>query len=911
MAQDTIDKIINIQFNYAELVEGWKKATLGIEENKRNLKELTAEYKRGEMTQDEYLKAQLEIKNTQKALADEQRKYTKEIQNNIKIETAAAGSLEQLRANVSKLTSEYNKLSAKAREGDFGKRLAADIKSQQEAISEAEMSLGNYRSQVGNYENAIKNALGANNQFANAVLDLKGTAQAAGGALKTLFSPFGAAVGAIGAVTAAFKLFKASIHSTQMTGDAYDNAMAGWVNTWDLFKRSVSAVDFSLFIRNAAEAAAAGRNLQAVLDELFERTNSINIQEAELKKRNAELLVSLRNQTLSIEERKAAGEEYLKNEENIAKQREELAKATRDAELENLFALTKAREYASEEEREAAKQEFANGIRDYNLNREKLQALNEYNKAQERRNGLAQAMLYAGIGHRQLSEDMRDARVQEQIAYEKFVALAGDNADEIIRFQEQYLLTNDKLVDSYVKAEVAYQNAGAAYMTTTQRAQTMINSLTNQQNKQNKKIVEGAKQTGSKYLEEYKRAAAAAEEELLSMIQSARDKSMQSELQTLDEGNRAAVAKVDERLAEIEKLQKTAAGEEVNYLLQEQETLNRIKIELEEKYWRDVDSITRKYSREALNQQIADQEKVYKNRLLQARLSGGMEGAEAEAKAIAEEELKIAKEKYDALVNMSDDIRARLYDSEIDYQNARLNAELAYQNAVRKTGDIASQKIQQRIQAEEQSIQQLAGALSQASSAMAQMGEESEAAAVMAKILAIASAAASMGLALKKAFESSATVWDAIAGAGAAITFIGTVISSIKSLSTTAAAASSAGGSSTKVGKYAKGGLVTGPGGPTSDSVPIMASAGEGVMTAAAVTEWGDVLSAINVASGGNPIQVSNLPEHGDGMQGMQQMFERALSKAPQQVLVVEDMKRGERRVQVRDNLIRRKTGKK
>ena len=63
-----------------------------------------------------------------------------------------------------------------------------------------------------------------------------------------------------------------------------------------------------------------------------------------------------------------------------------------------------------------------------------------------------------------------------------------------------------------------------------------------------------------------------------------------------------------------------------------------------------------------------------------------------------------------------------------------------------------------------------------------------------------------------------------------------------------------------------EGGLVTGPGTGTSDSIPAMLSNGEAVMTAQAVNDWGAMLSAMNVASGGNAIQVSNLPQRNDGM---------------------------------------------
>ena len=90
--QDSIDKIINIRFNYKELVQGWVKANEAIEDNKKILADLKKEYETGQISLSDYKKAQLELKSTTKALTDEQRQYEKEIQNNIKVEKELDGS---------------------------------------------------------------------------------------------------------------------------------------------------------------------------------------------------------------------------------------------------------------------------------------------------------------------------------------------------------------------------------------------------------------------------------------------------------------------------------------------------------------------------------------------------------------------------------------------------------------------------------------------------------------------------------------------------------------------------------------------------------------------------------------------------------------------------------------------------
>jgi hypothetical protein len=57
------------------------------------------------------------------------------------------------------------------------------------------------------------------------------------------------------------------------------------------------------------------------------------------------------------------------------------------------------------------------------------------------------------------------------------------------------------------------------------------------------------------------------------------------------------------------------------------------------------------------------------------------------------------------------------------------------------------------------------------------------------------------------------------------------------------------------VAGLARGGMVYGVGGPTQDNIPIMASNGEAVINARAVTKFAPVLSAINESTGGAPIK--------------------------------------------------------
>ena len=74
-------------------------------------------------------------------------------------------------------------------------------------------------------------------------------------------------------------------------------------------------------------------------------------------------------------------------------------------------------------------------------------------------------------------------------------------------------------------------------------------------------------------------------------------------------------------------------------------------------------------------------------------------------------------------------------------------------------------------------------------------------------------------------------------------------------------------------------------------------------MTAQAVNDWGAMLSAMNVASGGNAIQVSNLPQRNDGMRGMKAMIREAMLEMPAPIVSVVDINKGQKRVKVQNSL--------
>lgn len=417
-----------------------------------------------------------------------------------------------------------------------------------------------------------------------------------------------------------------------------------------------------------------------------------------------------------------------------------------------------------------------------------------------------------------------------------------------------------------------------------------------------------AKQLSEKELKAKNKAAKeliAIEDKLRTTILSMRQDTMQKEIELSNQ----RYAKEREQLAHKLRTDK-------NLTLKSQGVINHLLIVLEEKRLKEESEIRAKWSEKEFEEEVRNEQNRIKMRInaqnklqslnvKQSQIENFdalsttdpnrlLEKNAAQFK-LAQEQQAAAENKLAEIQSMSEETYEVLYGGVLKWREAELDAQLAVAKAKQHTNDVQLQGIklqEQETQMALQSAQQMIGALGD-------MAEAAGASAEVSAMLAIAESVAAMGIALSKAFSTSATIWDGIAGAVAAIATITTIITQIKSLNSSAASEAS---------KYsfAGGGLITGPGTGTSDSITARVSNGEAVMTSAAVADWGAVLSAMNVSSGGNAIDTSNLPRRsGGGMEQMEEMMTRALMKMPRPVVSVVDINQGQNRVKVSQNLAR------
>lgn len=179
----------------------------------------------------------------------------------------------------------------------------------------------------------------------------------------------------------------------------------------------------------------------------------------------------------------------------------------------------------------------------------------------------------------------------------------------------------------------------------------------------------------------------------------------------------------------------------------------------------------------------------------------------------------------------------------------------------------------------------MAGASSMISS-LKELAEVSGASAQYQKALALAEVALNTGQAISAGIASAmATPFPA--NIGAILTTISAVISGI------AQAKSAIKSANIPTAKFAQGGLVTGEGTATSDSIPAMLSNGESVMTARATSAYSGILSALNTSVGGAPIGESTKTK---GTQQLVQQFADAVANTPIYTAVT-DINEGQARV--------------
>jgi len=170
--KEAVEKILSIRVDYNNAIKGIADYQKKIEGLKEREKELKMELNAGKVSRSEYHRELAAIREATKEYQTEVRNLSKEIQDNIKFEKSQVDSVDALRAALARQKAEYYALSKAERESAQGVALQKLIKETNDDIKQAEEAIGVFSRNVGNYEEAIKNAFGLNNSFASSLLNM-------------------------------------------------------------------------------------------------------------------------------------------------------------------------------------------------------------------------------------------------------------------------------------------------------------------------------------------------------------------------------------------------------------------------------------------------------------------------------------------------------------------------------------------------------------------------------------------------------------------------------------------------------------------------------------------------------------------------------------------------------------------
>lgn len=185
-------KILDIKVKYEDAIYGIIRYKEKIEQLKTSLEDLKKQEKDGTISRNEY-KLQTEAVNaTIKEYQYNVRALQKEVQNSIRQEEQQEGSLKSMRAELSNLTKAYSEMSKAERDSAKGKELQNHINALTDDIKEVEEGIQLYQRSVGNYKNAITEAIFGNSRFGASLQAIVDMAEKSDGLIGQLSTRIGA-----------------------------------------------------------------------------------------------------------------------------------------------------------------------------------------------------------------------------------------------------------------------------------------------------------------------------------------------------------------------------------------------------------------------------------------------------------------------------------------------------------------------------------------------------------------------------------------------------------------------------------------------------------------------------------------------------------------------------------------------
>lgn len=869
MAENAVEKVLEIKVRYDDAIRKIAEYRKQLDVLKQVEKTLKEDVEKGRISRDAY-----NIKLTETKIASQEytgaiRVLNKEIQNNRKIEQEQEGSLKQLRAQLSNLTAEYDSLSEAERNAAKGQELKNSINNITDSLKGAEEETQRFYRSVGSYEEAIKNAVSSNVPFIGQLMQM----QEGAGGLKGAFNAGTVAVKAFSKqllvllanpIIAILSAIALAVMAVAKAINSSEEASNRWSVIIAPLKRALDGLlSVIQFVAGAIlSVVEAGAKLNdwiytqleklPVLGKLYKQYNDANREAIELAKEE----IAIRQQSRKDEVQNA------KDQLEVAKLRQQ----AKDKEKFTAEERLKFVEQANKLEEEQSKRNVELATREYEL----LKKRSEWAENDAETNDKL-AKLEAAKFNAEKEYYSKTMELLEQTNTIKSEIAAEDKAraEEAKKQAEEYARIVKEQKDKEIEAIRQAEDAMLALV------KDGADKQRHQINLSYSREIEDLK----KKLKEEQNLTAKARDAILATIK-AKEKEREIELQKLSDEQITKEIENRQKLISLQ-LESVKEGSEQEYQLkmnqllaqQELELSNtelteQMKIAIRAKYDKQLEELVN-----TRNANIAKQEQD----AIKLRFESEIAALHGNEEEILRVKVEQRKAELDAIQQMEGE--------SIEAFNLRkLEAKNAYIDAKQELTDkeIAIE------QAKYDAVAQITGGLI---SLTEQLGESNEGLAKFSKILALGEIAVNTGKAIAAGVAQAQSV--PFPGNIAAIaTTVATILANIATAIKTV-----------KSAKFATGGLVTGPGTGTSDSIPAQLSNGESVMTARTTELFAPILSSFNQMGGGVPINITASSNQTMGEDMLARAVAKGVQMMPNPVVSVTEINTVGKRVEVLENL--------
>lgn len=292
------------------------------------------------------------------------------------------------------------------------------------------------------------------------------------------------------AAGAIIKFGKDMIAQTQLVGDRWRAETTGWKDAYNTFVADLaSGKGWKEMISHMREAYRVGKEWSTLMDELFERNNSLAIQESEANLEIEKQKQIMNDVNRTHQERIAAAEEIRRIEGDLAEQRKSIAYQEEQAQKKRLQTRT-----------ELSDAELDAFVRDYNQNRELIHQAQEYTEELRKREAAVKGLQSSVSTQGGIA--FISALEEEKKALDDFMASADASVVRWAGIVDKYNLGNDEMVKNYVDARLKMTDAETKFYQHTARSERTANTLRKQLSQEAVQSVSGAYQDALKKAEQ-------------------------------------------------------------------------------------------------------------------------------------------------------------------------------------------------------------------------------------------------------------------------------------------------------------------------------------------------------------------------------------------------------------------------